>query len=428
MLVKTHLRILHIEDSPLDADLTRQRLEEAGYSCDIVLAHDRAAFEAAVDQGQFDLILSDFALPDFDGLKALSLTRAKLPFVPFILLSGSLGEEQAVECLKNGATDFVLKQRLVRLVPSVRRALQEAEALQELKQAEVERHLMEVQLRQAQKLESIGQLAAGIAHEINTPTQYIGDNTRFVQDAFGDLGKLLEQYEKLLQAVKEETVTPALVAEVESAAAAADVKYLSEEIPKAVQQTLQGVERVTKIVRAMKDFSHPGGEEKTQVDINKAIESTITVARNEWKYVAELATEFDPALPLVLCLPVEFNQVVLNLVVNAAHAIADTPAVQQGGKGLITVSTRRDGEWVELRVSDTGTGIPEHARGKLFDPFFTTKPVGKGTGQGLFIAHNVVVERHGGTIRFETELGKGTTFIIRLPIRPPATQKIKTAA
>jgi signal transduction histidine kinase len=426
--VKTHLRILHLEDSRLDADLTRERLEEAGYRCEVVLAGDRAAFEVAIEQGQFDLILSDFALPDFDGLKALSAARAKLPLVPFILLSGSLGEEQAVECLKSGATDYVLKQRLERLAPSVRRALNEAEVLSERKQADEQRHLMEVQLRQAQKLESIGQLAAGIAHEINTPTQYIGDNTRFVQDAFVDLIKLLGEYEKLLQAVKQKAVTPDLLAEVESAAATADVNYLSEEIPMAIQQTLQGVERVTKIVRAMKDFSHPGGDEKTQVDINKAIESTITVARNEWKYVAELTTDFDPALPLVSCLPGEFNQVILNLVVNAAHAIADTPLVQQGGKGIITVSTRRDAEWVELRVGDTGTGIPEQARAKLFDPFFTTKAVGKGTGQGLFIAHNLVVEKHGGTIRFETELGQGTTFIIRLPIKPPAAQERRKAA
>ena len=172
----------------------------------------------------------------------------------------------------------------------------------------------------------------------------------------------------------------------------------------------------------MKEFSHPGTKEKIAVDLAKTIQSTITVASNEWKYVAELVTEFDPALPQVSCLPGEFNQVVLNLIVNAAHAIADVVGEAGNGKGTITVSTRRDGEWAEIRIRDSGTGIPEHARAKIFDPFFTTKGVGKGTGQGLAIAHSVIVEKHGGTIHFETETGKGTTFVIRIPIQSASTE------
>ena len=296
------------------------------------------------------------------------------------------------------------------------------------KLAEADRQRMEIQLRQAQKLESIGQLAAGIAHEINTPTQYIGDNTRFVQDAFGDLNPLLSQFARLLEAVKAGAVPPALVAEVEAAAAAADVDYLSAEIPKAIQQTLDGNERVAKIVRAMKEFSHPGTEDKTPIDLNHAIESTLTVARNEWKYVAEVVTEFDAELPAVPCLPGEFNQVILNLIVNAAHAIADVVGDGAKGKGTITVSTRRCGERVEVRIGDTGTGIPEKARDRVFDPFFTTKPVGKGTGQGLAIARSVIVDKHGGTISFETETGRGTTFIIHLPTTDKAANSRRSAA
>ncbi len=190
------------------------------------------------------------------------------------------------------------------------------------------------------------------------------------------------------------------------------------EIPKAIEQSLDGTTRVARIVQAMKDFSHPDAGEKKPVNLNQAIEATATVARNEWKYVAELEMHFDPSLPPVRCLAGEINQVILNLVVNAAHAIADTHVVKQGGKGTIILATRRDGHWVEIRVGDTGGGIPENIRDKVCDPFFTTKPVGKGTGQGLFIAHNVVVEKHGGTLTFETETGKGTTFIIRLPLAP----------
>jgi signal transduction histidine kinase len=287
---------------------------------------------------------------------------------------------------------------------------------------------MEIQLRHAQKMESIGQLAAGIAHEINTPTQFIGDNTRFLRDAFTDLQKLLETYVRWMAAAQTGSVPPALLAEVESARETADVDYLSEEIPKALGQSLDGIERVTKIVRAMKEFSHPGTAEKTALDLNRAIESTLTVCCSEWKYVANLVTNFDTSLPPVPVLPGEFNQVVLNIIVNATHAIADVVGDGRNGKGTLIVSTRRDGEWVEVRLGDTGTGIPESARAKVFDPFFTTKGVGKGTGQGLAIAHNVIVEKHGGTIHFETETGKGTTFIIRLPLKASTSMESKEAA
>ena len=178
----------------------------------------------------------------------------------------------------------------------------------------------------------------------------------------------------------------------------------------------------------MRDFSHPGVEEKTAIDINQAIESTVTISRNEWKYVAEMETDLDRDLPPVLCLAGELNQVILNLIVNASHAIADVVGDGSGGKGTITIGTRRDGDWVEIRVTDTGAGIPEGIRSRIFDPFFTTKQVGRGTGQGLSIAHSVVVDRHGGEISFETETGKGTSFLIRLPLDPAQAAKTDTPA
>ncbi len=291
-------------------------------------------------------------------------------------------------------------------------------------QAEIaDRNKLEVRLRHTQKMESIGQLAAGIAHEINTPTQYIGDNTRFLQGAFADIHRLLGDYDRLYQAAEAGAVSPELLASVKSTAATADVAYLGEEIPKAIEQSLQGVQRVSKIVGSMKEFSHPGTGEKTAVDLNRAIESTITVATNEWRYVATMVTDLDATLPPVHCLPGEFNQVILNMVVNASHAIADVVGDGSKGKGTITVSTRRDGDWVEVRIGDTGTGIPDEIRKKIFDPFFTTKGVGKGTGQGLAIAHSVTVDKHGGFIEVESQVGKGSTFIIRLPICPVAAKK-----
>jgi two-component system NtrC family sensor kinase len=295
------------------------------------------------------------------------------------------------------------------------------------KNAEKERDLMEVHLRQAQKLESIGQLAAGIAHEINSPTQFIGDNLFFIQEVFNDLLGLLGQYNSLLEAARGQPFAQSLAAEIEKTIQTIDLADLKKEIPQSITQALSGVKRVAKIVQAMKDFSHPGIDTKMPIDLNRAIESTLTVCRNEWRYVADVQTDFDPDLPPVSCLPGEFNQAILNIVVNAAHAIAD----KTGGKakGLISVRTRhKEGDKVEIRISDTGTGIPVAARGRVFDPFFTTKEVGKGTGQGLAIARSVVVDKHQGEISFETELGEGTTFIISLPQDdntngPPAAKK-----
>jgi signal transduction histidine kinase len=284
------------------------------------------------------------------------------------------------------------------------------------KKAQKERDLMEVNLRQAQKLESVGQLAAGIAHEINTPIQYVGDNIRFITESFGGLNGFLMQCRDLAEAVQKNTVSPEMLAAVETSGAEIDLKYLSEEIPKALQESLEGISRVATIVRAMKEFSHPGRKEKMALDLNHAIETTILVARNEWKYTAELTTDLAADLPLVPCLVHEFNQAMLNLIVNAAHAVGDVAAKTEGSKGSIKISTRHDGAWVEIRISDTGTGIPENIRHRIFDPFFTTKDVGKGTGQGLAIARSTVVDKHGGQINFESTVGKGTTFIIRLPI------------
>jgi PAS domain S-box-containing protein len=288
----------------------------------------------------------------------------------------------------------------------------------DLKKAESERAEMEIQLRQAQKLEAIGQLAAGIAHEINTPTQYVSDNTRFLQESYFEVLKILKAYGRLLQANREGHINPELIADVEAAIAESDLDYLIDEAPKALTQSLEGLNRVTTIVQAMKEFSHPDTKDKQTIDLNHAITNTITVCRNEWKYVAEMALDLDPTLPLVLCLPGDLNQVILNLVVNAAHAIADAINGDETHKGTISISTRHDGDCVEIRIGDTGTGIPEKHRAKIFTPFFTTKEVGKGTGQGLAICHSVIVGKHGGTVDFETEVGKGTVFIIRLPLRP----------
>ncbi len=291
--------------------------------------------------------------------------------------------------------------------------------------AEAERRQLEQRLGQAAKLESVGQLAAGIAHEINTPIQYVGDNTRFLQDAFRDLLVPLARIRESAAADGDgEAAVRETVADIRRSLGE-DADYLLQEIPRAIDQTLDGVQRVATIVRAMKEFSHPG-EDKVSMDLNKAIETTVTVARNEWKYVADLVLDLDPSLEPVQARPGEINQVILNMVVNAAHAIA--AKVREGGKGVIRIATRDLGETAEIAIADNGTGIPAAIRHRIFDPFFTTKEVGKGTGQGLSIAHAVICRKHGGTVDVESTEGEGTTFRIRLPHRCAETADDAPAA
>lgn len=278
-----------------------------------------------------------------------------------------------------------------------------------------ERRALEGDLRQAQKLEGIGQLAAGIAHEINTPTQFVTDNLTFLRESCEAALGLLELYRKAVREDSERFSADA-IRDLTEAERVCDLEFIGAEVPRAITQSLEGVRRIAKIVRAVKEFSHPDLAEKAEADLNQGITSTITIAHNEWKYVADLTTDFDEALPRVLCYPGDVNQVVLNLIVNAAHAIRQK--LKGTGKGQIVVRTRTCGPFAEIAVSDTGTGIPPEIRTRIFEPFFTTKEVGAGTGQGLALAHSIVVKKHQGKIWCETEMGAGTTFFVHLPIGP----------
>jgi signal transduction histidine kinase len=282
------------------------------------------------------------------------------------------------------------------------------------------RSRIELELRQAQKLESVGRLASGIAHEINTPIQFVSDSVHFVQDSIADLASVLAK----LQAVKSSVLagTDALEAarEANEAEESADLPYLFENLPPAVARALEGLDRVATIVRSMKEFAHPDQKQMTSVDLNRAVQNTIAISRNEYKLVADIETHLDD-LPLVLCHAGEVNQVILNIIVNSAHAIEDVVKGTER-RGRITVGTHRDDGDAVISINDTGGGIPEKIREQIFDPFFTTKEVGRGSGQGLAISRSVIVDKHHGQITFETVLGQGTTFHIRLPIAPPATR------
>jgi len=273
---------------------------------------------------------------------------------------------------------------------------------------------LELELRQAQKLESVGRLAAGVAHEINTPIQFVSDSVTFVRDAFSDLKVLVGKYRASNRSILAGRPSGESAREAEQAEETADLEYALTHVPAALERSLEGLDRVATIVASMKEFAHPDQRQMSAIDLNQAIRSTLTISLNEYKYVADVETDLRE-LPVVTCHPGEINQAILNIVVNAAHAISDVVG-KDGRKGRIRVATRRDGDFAVLSISDTGGGIPVAIRDKIFEPFFTTKEVGRGTGQGLAIARSVVVDKHGGELTFETEAGRGTTFFVRIPI------------
>ncbi len=288
------------------------------------------------------------------------------------------------------------------------------------KEREAERAAMERELAQAHKLEALGTLSTGIAHEINTPVQYVSDNVHFLKEAAGDLESVLKAYAGLVTAAEAGGDTATALAAVRSAEAEADLDFVREEMPQALDQALTGLSRITKIVTAIKVFAHPGLAERTMLDLNEAIDTTVTVSANQWKYIAELDCDLQADLPQVPGYPGELNQVFLNLIVNAAQAIEEA---EPDGKGRITITTRAEGDCAIVTVRDTGCGIPPENQARIFDPFFTTKEVGKGTGQGLSLSHGIVTQKHGGQISVRSEPGDGSTFTVRLPLQAGAAER-----
>jgi two-component system, NtrC family, sensor kinase len=403
------------------------------------------------DGAPYALAFVDMRMPPgWDGVETISRLWAEDPDLQVVICSAysdyswreiveRLGQSENLLILKKPfdsieviqvACAFTVKWTLHRqarrqtrdlesLVEQRTRSLEEAN--QRLRREMEERARMEAALGLAQKLEAVGRLAAGVAHEINTPVQFVGDSLHFVRDAVIDIGQVLGGYAELHRAVTDGAGANEAAGAVSRLIDDLDFNYTLENVPGAIERSLDGLERVATIVRSMKQFAHPDRSEMSEVDLNEAIQTTLTIARNEYKYVADVETDLGE-LPRVTCHIGEINQAVLNIVVNSAHAIADVISGTEG-RGVIAVRTRRDGDAAVISIRDTGGGIPDTVRDRIFEPFFTTKEVGRGTGQGLAIAHSVVVEKHGGQLTFETVAGEGTTFTIRLPIGPRAARK-----
>jgi two-component system NtrC family sensor kinase len=280
------------------------------------------------------------------------------------------------------------------------------------------------ELAQGQKLESVGRIAAGVAHEINTSVQFISDSVRFVRHALKDVPHALADYRALAAGVLSGKEVVVAAKKAHDTDEAADVDYFLKNAPDALDRALEGIGRVGSIVRSMTEFAHPDARNMADVDLNRAIKTTLNMARNEYKSVAEVETDFGD-IPPVHCHAGDINQVVLNLLLNAAHAIEEV-VDGTSKKGRITVRTRVIGGFVEISITDTGDGIPDAVRGRIFEPFVTTKEVGRGTGQGLALSRGLVVEKLKGSLHFETETGTGTTFFIRLPVSDTATMALSS--
>jgi signal transduction histidine kinase len=392
------MRILIAEDDPISRRLLEATVKKWGYEVVVCVDGRQALSQLQVPSSPPDMAILDWMMPEIDGPEVCRRFRESTSAAPvyIILLTAKGQREDLIEGLQSGADDYVTKpfhkqELYARIQAGIR--ITDLQRRLATKVTDLEVALMRLRrLQQAQKLEALGQLASGVAHEINTPIQYISNNMRFLQESWQEIQRSLP-----------------------AGSSDPDLQFLIEEVPRAIDQSLEGVLRVSKIVRAMRDFSHPAGENKVATEINRAIETTVTIATNEWKDVADVVLQLESKLPNVLCLPGELHQVLLNIVVNAAQAISDVVS-GTNDKGTIRISTSAADGFVEIRINDTGAGIREEHQQKVFDPFFTTKDVGKGTGQGLAIAHSVVVQQHNGRIWFETELGRGTTFIIQLPI------------
>jgi len=304
-----------------------------------------------------------------------------------------------------------LKQQATTLAEALRHREQ---AEQELRAEMKRRESVERLLRHAQKLKAVGQLAAGIAHEINTPAQFAAHNLGFLRSSYDELHAMLAEYRRALASLNAAPGYEQVIERVTAAETAADLAYLEQNVPAAFTDALDGLERISTIVQAMKEFGHADRQEKSPADLNQALQVTLTIARTEYAPVADIETDFRP-LPLVMCHLGDMNQVFLNLLVNAAHAIAEV-AGPSGRKGVIRLRTAHEGDCVRIDIQDTGCGIAPEIQERLFEPFFTTKEVGRGSGQGLAIAYSLVVNKHGGALSFESEVGHGTTFTIRLPV------------
>jgi signal transduction histidine kinase len=394
------LRLLLVEDSDDDAELVLRELRRGGFVPNVHRVMTQPEFKTALEQSSWDAIVSDHTLPRYAGLAALADLRASGLDIPFILVSGTIGEAVAVEAMRAGAQDYVLKHDLTRLPVAIARELRE-------KAIRADQERMREQLLISERMASAGMLAAGVAHEINNPLAVAVTNVDYAADVFSTWS------EKARKARENDAAGEGTGREAPE----------FDEVGEALRDASEGLRRIRDIVLDVKLFSRPLDSSASRLDIRKVLDSSTRMAWNEIRHRAQLVKDYG-SVPLVDANESRLGQVILNLVVNAAHAIGDGHAE---ANTIRLVARTDDAGWAVVEVSDTGCGIPAKNLERIFDPFFTTKPVGVGTGLGLSICHRIVTEL-GGRIEVASEVGKGTTFRVALPPAPTAGEGVESKA
>jgi signal transduction histidine kinase len=423
-------RILLVDDDlPILRSYSRL-LQGYGAHVDVANSgHEAVAMikTAVAKQRPYDVLVIDRAMPVWDGFVSIEHAWGEDPDLQVVLCTGTecspgeierrIGRSDAFLVVRKPIDNVELVQA-TRALATKRRLTERARArMENLEQAvrdrtaelEGERTLreqMENAMRLTQRLDAMGQLAAGIAHEINSPVQYVGDNAAFIRECTDELFAYVDELRAMVAG------HPALEAQLAVHDQQIDLPYLRKELPSASLALQKGVERIGSIVGAIRELSHPGGNEQEPADLNRALQSALEVTTNAYRYHCDVDCQL-AQLPPVTCHITELGQVFVNLIVNAAHAMEKPDRRERGKLGL---RSRIDDDCVVIEVSDNGTGIPPGIQARIFEPFFTTKKVGRGTGQGLAIARSIVVERHGGELTFETG-PHGTTFSIRIPLQ-----------
>ena len=438
---KIQARVLVVDDDPI---LLTQIKHQAGkLVAEVQVAQDGAAGLALWGQWRPDVVVTDIFMPRMNGLEMSEAIKAADPDAQIIVITSDNDGEGLRRALAIGVERYITKPvdmhlladavskcvrdrkqaedlRLTRQVAALTEALREQldeklRAEEALKQEKAEQKVLinrleeaHNQLLQAEKMASIGQLAAGVAHEINNPIGFVNSNMGVLQNYVQKMLNLLSEYEKHESELSAESRTALSVVKQET-----DLEYLREDVSDLLKESLGGLQRVKRIVQDLKDFSHVSDSEMAWANLENGLESTLNVVWNELKYKAEVVRDYGN-LPEVECIPSQLNQVFMNLLVNAAQAIPE--------HGTITLRTRREGQNVRIEIADTGSGIPQEIINRIFDPFFTTKPVGTGTGLGLSITHGII-RKHNGRIGVSSEPGKGTTFSITIPIKQPQSSQ-----
>jgi signal transduction histidine kinase len=429
------IRVLVVDDSRVIRHLVLGVLRKRGW--EVREAEGGGQALAIVAGWRPDVVVCDLNMPEMDGTQVVSRLADLDQTLPVVMFSDEGELARVLGTVHCGAFDFIPKAKdFTALMAAIERAAGHGRLVQDnLRLARELRQLNEglegrvaertaaldlsleqltraqAQLFRSEKFSALGQLAAGVAHEINTPVQYVGDSVTFLKDAFAGLALVLAAYRSRGAAMT--AADPEAARAVTEAEQEGDLAFVLEQAPLALERSLEGIARVAAIVRAMKEFAHPGRSSSEAVDLNEVIRRTATMAGNEIKQVAELELDLGE-LPQVTCNAGEIGQVILNILINATHAVADRVKGTEC-RGRISVGTRCERDQVVIAIGDTGGGIPASIGERIFDPFFTTKEIGRGSGIGLALARSVVVDKHNGQLTFETEAGRGTTFFIKLP-------------